>query len=138
MSNIPLVVIIIRNSHGEFFVHQRGSHKKTFPNKYGLGAGGHIEDDEKPEEAAKRELLEETRLNTLVKYLFDISYQGDNVTNDVSVFETGITNEVVKHDETEWQWSGWMDKNSVGQLLEDNKLCPDTAVIYKKYMPTLV
>ncbi|KKR81463.1 MAG: Mutator mutT protein [Candidatus Daviesbacteria bacterium GW2011_GWA1_41_61] len=98
MNSIPIVVIIVRNDKGKFFVHQRSSHKKNFPNKYGLGAGGHINEGEKPEEATRREFFEETGLTTPVKYLFDINYQGDDFI--------------------------------------DNELCPDTAVLYKKYIFT--
>jgi 8-oxo-dGTP pyrophosphatase MutT (NUDIX family) len=134
MDPIPIVVIILRNNKGEFFVHQRGPHKKTFPNKYGLGAGGHIDEGEKSEEAATRELFEETGLKTPIKYLFDISYRGDDFANNVSVFETKVNDRKVKHDEIEWQWSGWMDKDGVDALLNDNKLCPDTAILYRKFI----
>jgi len=35
-----IATIIIRNQAGDFFVHQRKENKKTFPNLFGLGAGG--------------------------------------------------------------------------------------------------
>ena len=42
MESLKTVIIIVRNKNGNYFVHQRNSDKKTFPNLFGLGAGGHI------------------------------------------------------------------------------------------------
>ncbi|MFA5157637.1 MAG: hypothetical protein WC451_00385 [Patescibacteria group bacterium] len=42
MDTFEIVVAIIKNQQGGFFVHQRSGDKKTFPNLYGLGVGGHI------------------------------------------------------------------------------------------------
>jgi len=69
MESINSVIIIIRDKKGNFFVHQRNSLKKIFPNKFGIGAGGHIEKGESMEMAAKRELFEETKLKNNLKYL---------------------------------------------------------------------
>lgn len=55
-----MIAVIIRNSRGEFFVHQRAANKKMFPNLYGPGCGGHIRQGETPAQAARRELHEET------------------------------------------------------------------------------
>ena len=127
-------IIIIRNKKGLFFVHQRNNNKKTFPNLYGLGAGGHIEENETKEMAAKRELFEETGLGTKLKYLFQITYESKDFTNEMEVFETEIDLEKLETENGEWQWSGWMEKEEVYKLFEDKKLCPDTAMFYKKYI----
>jgi 8-oxo-dGTP pyrophosphatase MutT (NUDIX family) len=137
MENIKGVIIIIQNVKGQYFVHQRNSNKKTSPNLFGLGAGGHIEENETKEEAAKRELFEETRLKTELKYLFHKNYLGKYFTNDIDVFETIIGNENLKTNNGEWQWCGWVDKNKVDKLLKENKLCPDTAEIYKIYLDSV-
>ena len=64
MAKPEVAVIFIRNTGGDFFVHQRQATKETFPNKYGLGAGGYVDEGETPSTAAQRELLEETGLET--------------------------------------------------------------------------
>ena len=46
MRTEPIVTIIIKNNKVQFFIHQRKSDKQTFPNLYGLGAGGKIKLDE--------------------------------------------------------------------------------------------
>jgi len=127
-------IIIIRNKEGLFFVHQRNSDKKTFPNLYGLGAGGHIEENETSKMAAKRELFEETGLKTELKYLFQVTYESKDFTNEMEVFETETDLEKLETENGEWQWAGWMKKEEVDNLVKENKLCPDTAEVYKKYI----
>lgn len=99
---------------------------------FGIGAGDHIEKGESKEVAAKRELFEETRIKSDVKYLFSIEFKDSNTNNLVDVFETTIKQLNIKIDH-EWQWCGWLSKEKVDKLLKENKLCPDTAEIYKKY-----
>lgn len=131
-TSTKMAVIIIKNILGKFWVHQRSENKKMFPNLYGLGAGGHVKEGEDKYAAAKRELLEETGLMTELKYLFKIKFKNNEVNHLVEVFETiSDRNEIANPDE--WQWSGWMEEGDVDSLLEGNKLCPDTAIFYKKY-----
>ncbi|MBX2866549.1 NUDIX domain-containing protein [Candidatus Kaiserbacteria bacterium] len=127
-----IATIIVRNNAGDFYVHQRRSDKKTFPDYYGLGAGGHIEDGETPEEGAARELQEETGLTGELKQFFHFEYTNGDESYPVYAFEIQ-TNQEPSVAETEWQWCGWMSKDEVDALLEENKLCPDTAIFYRKY-----
>ena len=133
MNWTKVAIVIIKDKEGNFFVHQRNSNKKTFPNLFGLGAGGHIENNESKETAAKRELFEETGLINELKYLFQIEYKDENTKNLIDVFETVIEQINIKTD-NEWQWCGWMIKEKINELLNENKLCPDTAEIYRKYI----
>lgn len=133
MNLVKAVIVVIKDREGNYFVHQRNSNKKTFPNLFGLGAGGHIEENETKEEAAKRELFEETGLKTELKYLFHKTYVGNEFTNEIEVFETKTDLEKLETENGEWQWCGWMEKKEVDQLLKGNKLCPDTAEVYKTY-----
>jgi len=127
-----IATIIVRDTEGDFYVHQRRADKKTFPSFYGLGAGGHIEDNETPLEGACRELFEETGLKGEIKQFFDFEYSDDNDSYPVYAFET-TTTEKPDVAEDEWQWCGWMNKDEVDILLDDGKLCPDTAIYYKEY-----
>lgn len=137
MEKVCAVIIIIRDKKGNYFVHQRNSNKRTSPNLFGLGAGGHIEENETKEEAAKRELFEETGLKTELKYLFHKTYIGVEFTNEIDVFETKTDLEKLETENGEWQWCGWMKKKEVDKLLKENKLCPDTAEVYKTYLDSV-
>lgn len=134
MEIVKAVIIIIRNNKGQYFVHRRNKNKKTSPNLFGLGAGGHIENGETKEKAAERELFEETGLKNNLRYLFFLKYRDNNFANDIEVFETETNLEELQTDNGEWQWSGWVNQEKVNNLLEKKKLCPDTAEVYKKYL----
>ncbi len=135
MERKQIAVIFIKNSEGDFFVHQRLSSKKSFPNKYGIGAGGHIESGEEPLEAAQRELFEETGLTSSLEFVDAIDFQTPEMDQIDHLFLT-INNESIETDKTEWQWSGWMTKENVEKLYIENKLCPDTAVLWHRYLET--
>lgn len=134
MESLKAVIIIIRDKNSNYFVHQRNSEKRIFPNIFGLGAGGHIEKSETPKMAAKRELFEETGLETELKYLFKIIYESKDFKNEMEIFETETDLDMLKTDNGEWQWCGWMTQDEVDVLSDENKLCPDTAKVYKKYI----
>lgn len=131
MKNIA--VIFIQDDEGKFFVHQRLSSKKTFPNKYGIGAGGHIEEGEEVFAAAKRELFEETGLTTLPQYVCTMDFDTPEMNQTVHLHFVQ-NNGPLHTDQSEWQWSGWMAREEVDLLLMEGKLCPDTGVLYQKYL----
>jgi len=127
-----IAVIIIRNPQGEYFVHQRRADKRTFPNLYGLGAGGHVNVGESASNAAERELYEETRVEAKPKYLFSFPFRLNGPSYEVTVFEAKTSREPI-HDNFEWQTSQWMSSEGINALYDDGKLCPDTAELYRIY-----
>lgn len=132
--NYPEVaIIVIRDKQENFFVHRRNQDKKRFPGMYGLGAGGRIEEGELPLEGAKRELEEETGLQSSVRFLFDEMYEETELAYRIHVYETTLEQKPLPTDESEWDWSGWMSKAEVTKLSELGSLCPDTAQIFKTY-----
>lgn len=132
MDTQNIAAIIIRNSRGEYFAHQRSPHKKTFPNLYGLGAGGHIQTGETAAAAARRELMEETGVQGEPEFLFTIPFTAYNQTYDVHVFVAQVNTEI-RPDEHEWQWSGWLSGAEVDALVAEHKLMPDTTLFYERY-----
>jgi len=129
-------IIFIQNSEGDFFVHQRLSTKKTFPNRYGIGAGGHVEVNEEIHEAAKRELEEETKLKTPVEYLYSQEFFTPQ-TNCISHCFLTKTDDHIDVDESEWQWAGWLSKREVDELDQQGKLCDDTSALYRRFIDTI-
>jgi 8-oxo-dGTP pyrophosphatase MutT (NUDIX family) len=132
MPKTQIACTFIRNSKDEFFVHQRLASKKTFPNRYGIGAGGHVEADEEPQAAAQRELLEETGLTTPVRYCFTMNFDEPDCKQITHLF--AIESDMpITTDANEWQWSGWMSKEGVDKLDAENKLCTDTSILWRRY-----
>lgn len=60
-TTVPRVVCFITNG-ADLLLLKHGSNKRVFPNRYN-GIGGHIERDENPYQAVKREVKEETGLD---------------------------------------------------------------------------
>ncbi|NCN52505.1 NUDIX domain-containing protein [Candidatus Parcubacteria bacterium] len=131
MSKKEIAIIFIQDSDGKFFVHQRLASKKVFPNRYGIGAGGHVDEGETPEEAAVRELEEETGLTLPVTYLFTQDFDTPEI-NQISHLFITTTDEDIAIDESEWQWSGWLRKGELDALCDEGKLCTDTEFFYRK------
>ena len=125
------VVIIVQNSSGQLFVHQRSADRETFPLLFGLGAGGHVEPREEPIQAAKRELKEELDIEVELKPLFSINFKSDEFKHIVHVFKALYDGKMGSSGE--FKWSGWMNIEEVNQLADDNKLCPDTKILYEKW-----
>lgn len=133
MDTSEIAVVIIKNEQGDLFVHRRAKNKKTFPNLYGLGIGGHIKTDESYEEAAKRELKEEAGLETSINYLFSIKYQPTVGPEYCIYIYEALTGQKIPTHREEWQWSGWVNNNELDKLQDNKELCPDTASFYQKY-----
>jgi len=126
-------VIIIKNSSGQIFIHQRSNDKDLFPSLYGLGAGGKFGIGEIPEQAAKRELKEELGIEGSLKFLFNFDFESPEVTHTIFVFEMIYNNAIEIREKHKIQWSGWSNLDDADKLLENKKLCPDTAILYKKW-----
>ena len=133
MAKPEVAIIFIRNTKGDFFVHQRLASKETFPNKCGVGAGGFVDVGETPTIAARRELLEETGLETPVQHVCSLEFDDPDFQQISHLFVTESEGPIRK-DEKEWQWSGRMSKAKVDDLHRENKLCTDTAALYERYV----
>lgn len=125
------VAIIIQDSGGRLFVHRRSGDKRLFPSLYALGAGGHVEPGEAPEEAARRELREELSIDRAPERLFSIRYESPELAHTVHVFFLRHGGELSGCGE--FQWSGWMAREEVDRLAEGGRMCPDTRMFYEKW-----
>ena len=127
------VLIIIKNSKGQFYVAQRKRTKKVFPLKWGVGAGGAAMPNESFEDAAKRELKEEFGIDDNVEFLFDFSYNTEynNYKAKVylSIFDGGII-----LNEDEFEQGKWVSVEEMTKMFDGGVFCPDTVLFVKKYL----
>lgn len=128
-----VVVVIIRDQNGAYFVHRRRKDKTVFPGLWGLGAGGKMSEVESPSHAAKRELYEETGLKKAVTPCFEFDYKDDHVHHTVHVFEVVVKKRKDYKNDREWDKTDWLTAEEVNDLMEADQLCPDTAELYQKY-----
>ena len=125
-----VALIIVQNSKGEFYMHQRAPHKWPYPNLYSFGAGGKIEQAETPEQGAKRELREELGITPDLKFLYKYFFEDDQVRHWMYIFYAKYEGPFEPCNE--FQWTGWMTKAEVDKLYSQNNLCPDTREAYER------
>lgn len=96
--------IIVRNLNGDILLLQRASTDKSNPGKWGV-PGGHVDIGEDCEDAAKRELFEETGIKK--EYITQIGeYEDDNV--KIKYYEAHCDNDPLilldNEEHHDWKW----------------------------------
>ena len=102
----PVAKVVIINEDGEVLILKRASHMDWNPGKWDL-PGGHLKEGESEEEAAKREVKEETNLT-----VDDLKKIGE--VNEITVFETRISGageDIGDDDENEGH--AWIDPQGI-------------------------
>ena len=108
-SDYRVVSAFIRNSEGKLWIPRRTAHKKIFPLALDMSAAGHVGSGESYEDALKRELAEELRIDTNsveVRLLGTLSPYHDDVSSFQRVYEI-YSNDIPnfnKEDFVEWFW----------------------------------
>ncbi|MBU1975523.1 MAG: NUDIX domain-containing protein [Nanoarchaeota archaeon] len=128
-----MVVVVLINDAGKFYVNQRKSTKKVCPLKWVVGAGGAVIAGESFEHAAKRELMEECGIEAEVKFLFDFEYESDIIRYMGKIF-MAQSNVEVKLNEQECEQGKWISRVELQEMAEHNELCPDTALYISEFL----
>ncbi len=118
------IVIRIKKDNIEVLLCKRG----TNPNKYEWCIpGGHIEENEKPIDAAVRELKEETNLDLNKNNLFLIDeVENNNIKNYIfTIFESEYNKEKAGSDAED---VAWFEINKIPVLIWDNNIHIDKAL----------
>ena len=125
-----IALIFLTRPDGCWFIHQRRSDKRIYPDRFGLGAGGRIEPAETPEAGAARELWEETGLRLPLQAVGSFWFEDGPIQHTVYLF-TASTSAVLTNHEAEWQAVDWASPAQIESLLADERLCPDTAQAWR-------
>ena len=83
--------IALIDKDGKLLIQKRSANKKNEPNKWDLSSAGHIDVDETPEQAAVRELFEETGINIEIEELKLIDTYVNKVKLDNNTFISHYT-----------------------------------------------
>jgi isopentenyldiphosphate isomerase len=129
------VCVFVINSKNELLLNKRSKNKKIFPGLWGIGASGGVKSKENYEEAAKRELLEETGIDARIKFLFDFRYETKEDKYLGKVYLTKWDGKIILEKE-EIDETMFGTVNYIKDMIKRRLLCPDTALIFEKYLQT--
>lgn len=130
-----VAIVVVRDREGWFHIHERRHDRKVFPGRWGVGTGGKLEPGEPADVAARRELLEEAKVDGEPVFCFDMIYEDDTVSSEMHVFEIDVDRNEVGFDDTEWAQDRWVTRDELLHLATETELlCPDTAVFTKRYL----
>ena len=126
-------LVIVKNSQNQFYIHQRKHTKEVNPLKWVVGAGGAVNLNESFYDAAKRELKEELGIESIVNFLFDFDYKSDINNYKAKIYITNYNGKITL-DKNECEQGKWISLDELKFFIENDLLCPDTALYIKKYL----
>ena len=116
------MVFLIRSDR-EIMLQHRSMQKKTFPDCKDASCTFHVSYGESYEQAAQRELLEETGATSRIKYLGKFLHEDGNEHQIVAVFLT-TNDSPIKIDENEATGFEFVEKKQVDQIIAKEKVTP--------------
>lgn len=94
------VLVFIFNSKGKVWIQKRAKTKKHFPEQWDISACGNVTSGEKPDEAARRETLEEmgikSKLVFVESFLNEFPGQDNRTYRRLSHLYVGVSDEIPK------------------------------------------
>jgi 8-oxo-dGTP pyrophosphatase MutT (NUDIX family) len=129
--HIPIVMIYIENSKGEFLI------QKTSPEKGHLYAstGGHVDSGEEIDDALVREVKEELGLDVDIK---EVKYLGHIITGAPIRFlyylKKDINIDDLKIDKEEVESVRYMCENEINNLIEEKLFLESHAICFNKIL----
>ncbi|MBU4260419.1 MAG: NUDIX hydrolase YfcD [Proteobacteria bacterium] len=126
--------ILLFNSLGELFVHQRTESKDVYPGYYDIAAGGVVQAGEDYDLSARRELAEEVGISGVpLTPLFDFYWQDDN--NKVwGRAYSCVADGPITLQEEEVQWGRFMNVHDLRQLRAEKPFTPDGLYLLDRYL----
>jgi isopentenyldiphosphate isomerase len=127
------VAILVRNSQGQVYVHQRTATKDLFPSMYDMFVGGVVGSGEDYLAAAQREVDEELGVASGgLEFLFDHLYQGAENYSWIRVYRV-TWDGAIRHQPEEVQWGAWMDESQLDAWTSQVEVVPDGMDVYRAY-----
>ncbi len=128
------VVIFVFNSAGQIFVHKRVADKDIYPSVYDAAFGGGVDLGEDYDEAAKRELLEESGIKDVeLKYHFKTRYTSDINDSFAKVYSCVYDGEIILQKE-EIEKGFFVTLEELEKMMKEKEFAPDTSEIFKEYV----
>ncbi len=116
-------IVFLFNSDNKVLITHRSEKKETFPDMLDASAAFHVRYGEKYDEAAERELKEETGIKAKVRYIGKFVHHDDPEHEFVAVF-VATSDRRIKLDKSESDSGRFYTKEQVDKLLETQKATP--------------
>jgi len=131
------VYILVFNSDGRLFIHQRTANKDVFPGYWDVTIGGVVQAGEEYNAAARRELQEELGIHpSALRRLFSMRY--DDPANRVAGVVYSCTwDGVVQLQESEIVCGEWIDLDVLLERTQRDRFCPDGLEALRLYLAKL-
>lgn len=128
------IAVLVCNSQGQVYVHQRTAVKDLFPAMYDMFVGGVVGEGEDYLEAAVREAEEELGVkNRDLEFLFDHLYEGDRNYSWVRCYRV-LWDGPVRHQPEEVQWGAWLPEGQLTQWISEVPIVPDGLDVFRAYL----
>lgn len=126
-------MVIVFNSKGRIYVHQRSHKKRTFPRLWAIGAGGALQVGESYDDAAKRELMEELGIeNVNLEFIFDFNYRCEENKYNAKIYKC-VYDGKIKINEEEFEQGMFINFKDMEKFMQEHQFCPDTAEFFERY-----
>jgi len=131
------VYVLVFNSAGQLFVHQRTQSKDIFPGCWDVAAGGVLNAGEEYDAGAARELREEFGIHGVtLRRLFPLRY--DDAANHVLGFVYSCTwDGPLRLQASEVARGEWLDLDVVLERTQRDTFCPDGLEALRLYLAKL-
>jgi isopentenyldiphosphate isomerase len=116
-------VVFLSRPDGKVLLQHRSPVKKTFPDCYDCSCAFHIMFGESYEEAAKREMVEETGVSAPLRYLGTFSHHDPPENQMVAVFRC-VSDDPIRIDKEEATGADFYSKEEVDEIVASKKVTP--------------
>ncbi len=131
------VGILVQNSAGQVYVHQRTFTKDVFPGLFDMFVGGVVGSGESYELAARRETEEELGVQGAEpEFMFEHLYEGPLNRSFIRVYRV-VYDGPIAHQESEIVWGAWMDHDALEAWSREVEIVPDGLEVFHHYLDFL-
>ncbi len=128
------IAVLVRNSRGQVYVHQRTASKDLFPSMYDMFVGGVVGAGEEYLTAARREAFEELGVgNPDLEFLFDHLYEGPKNFSWVRCYQVSWDGPI-QHQAEEIQWGDWLPEDQLEAWSQQVPVVPDGLDVFHAYL----
>jgi len=130
------ICVIVTNSKKQVLFQKRSQFKDTFPGFWTLSVTGHVILGETYLKAARRELFEELRIKSELKFIKKIILYLPSETEFCSLYKTAISADKINYDKDEITATHWVKLSQLPVFVNKNNLTPDALQILRilKYL----